>query len=352
MSKRSIFSLVLKQLRETKKCLLILFVFTTACAPSLITPEVGSSATLTPSPSITPEATDVPRFPEGVTPTPNYLRSDAETFEAELGQLFSLRRDQAVTISSEDLTILHTTDIEFECPADADCEVPLIATDYFEVRQAGELLGIQKWDREMLFGDFVLTTAWQYSGYNYDEHQFEIILSVERQEVVAAARQTQVADPNAVVVSSDCGDGWRMAQYIAVERDAPEVHVLGIYESGRGGTVDVYVERAGVPIVLVLSAYESTEWRLNLRQGVEVQRIILNGYNPHAVVGVEDVPVIEYTGPDESIVSAVYDWPTSALGYHNGLAPAWVYQLEALVGAPLTSFTGCYRASEFTLATR
>jgi len=44
-------------------------------------------------------------------------------------KLFALRLGQSAEIPTEKLTILHTPDIEFECPAGAECEVPLIAAD-------------------------------------------------------------------------------------------------------------------------------------------------------------------------------------------------------------------------------
>ncbi len=294
----------------------------------------------------TPATTDTPILPTGPVPRPNYIQSEADTFQAELGQLFALRHNQTVQIPTENLSITHTTDIEFECPADADCEVPLIATDYFEVTQAGQSLGQRQWQPEMVFGDYVLTTARFYSGYEYKEHQFEIILAAERQETVVTAQQTRMADTTSATVSLDCGASvW---QYAAGQGETPEVHMLGIYESGTG-QVDVHLERTVAPIVLVLSAYNPTEWRIHTTAGVSLQKIILNGYNPHTLIGAEGIPLIDRSDPVNNVVQYVYTWNTSDLGYQNGLAPAWVYQMESIAGAPLNTFTGCRQASEFTI---
>ncbi len=279
-------------------------------------------------------------------PTPNYLYSEAGSFQVELGQVFALRWDQSAQVVSENLTIIHSTDIEFECPADAVCEVPLIAADYFEVIKDGESSGLQPWQPEMVIGDYLITTAKFYEGYDYHEHQFEIVLSIERQEAVISAQQTKVAEFDIGGVSSDCG--MTLYQFENREWVSTEVHMLAVRETPLG-QVDVYLERSTTPMVLVLSAYEPTQWQIHLEEGVALGKVILNGYNPHTILGAEGISIIDHSGSEKNIVESVYTWDTSFLGYKNDLAPDWVYRIEAIAGAPLSTFTGCYRASEFSL---
>jgi hypothetical protein len=80
-----------------------------------------------------------------------------------------------------------------------------------------------------------------------------------------------------------------------------------------------------------------------------LQKVILNGYNPQTLIGAAGSPLIDRSGPANNIVPYAYAWQTSDLGYQNGLAPAWVYQMESIAGAPLNTFTGCQRTSEFTI---
>ncbi len=154
-----------------KKFYSLLFLLLVSCAA-----QPASTAT-----PILPTVTAVPTHtPAPPTPTPSHLRSEEPRFTAELDQEFGLKWDQSVAIPTEGIVITHTTDIEFECPPESDCEVPLIATDYFEFVQNGESLGQQRWEPELFFGNYVLETAVLWSDYNYEEHEFEIILIVRK----------------------------------------------------------------------------------------------------------------------------------------------------------------------------
>jgi len=323
-------------------------VFLTAC--TVATPPEPAPVTLpatTPAPTQTlpPTATD-PVVPAKPTATPNYLYSEANSFEAELNQIFALRNGQTVYLPSEDLTISHITDIEFECPENAECEVPLIATDKFKVTQGGKPLGYKPWEPVLEFGDYLLTTARFYSGYNYHEHRFEIVLAVEHRDAVIAREQTRQAQAPLAKISSNCGS--TPSQFIAVHPETPEVHMIGIYESSPG-LVEIHLERTAAPLILILSAHKSTTWNLHLAKGVSLQKIILNGANPQTVVGADGVSVIDRSGPGNNIVGGVYVWRASDLGYQNGVAPAWIYQMESVAGTPLNTFTGCYKASKFII---
>ena len=102
-------------------------------------------------------------------------------------------------------------------------------------------------------------------------------------------------------------------------------------------------------MILILSAYESTEWVIHLDEGVQLQGIILNGYQPQIVSDVDGIPVDDYSGIDAAIVPSVTRWSATELGYQNGLAPDWVYHVEAIAGVPLSTFSGCQRASAISI---
>ena len=280
------------------------------------------------------------------TPTPSYLFIDQRIYDVALGQLFALRWDQSAIIPAENLTIVHTTEIEFECPADAECEVPLIAADYFEINIAGQSYGLQPWQPEMVVGDYLISTAKFYEGYDYDDHQFEIVLSVESQAELMAVQETVTAESNFEGVSSNCG--MTLYQFENRAFSVPEVHMVAIREAALGH-VDVYVQRSAAPLVIILSAYESTEWQIHRDEGVLLEKIILNGYHPQTLIDAHSTKILDHSGFEKHIVEYVYTWDTSYLGYIHELAPAWVYQIEAVAGSALSTFSGCYQASAFTL---
>lgn len=284
----------------------------------------------TPSPTVTP------------TPTPsNYLSSENSIFQAELGQLFALRWDQSVEILAENLIITHIADIEFECPAGAECEVPLIATDYFEITRSGDALWYGPWQPEIEFDQYVISTASRYNSYDYHQHQFELILMVGRRDVAQAAQQTKVANTTSAQIELDCA--FETSRYRAEVRDGPEVHMLGLYNS-RDGSVALRIERQDVPMILVLSAFESTDWLIQINEGVLLEKIYLNNVATHSLSGAAGVEIV-----DLGNFPTVYAWSATQLGYENGFAPTWVYQLEDTIGWPLTTFTGCQRAAKYVL---
>jgi hypothetical protein len=126
---------------------------------------------------------------------------------------------------------------------------------------------------------------------------------------------------------------------------SPEVHVIGVYEThGNHGGCDhptgdahVSIERPGNH-VLVLSAYEPTSWHVTLAPGVTIQSISLIGYEQQTV-DLPGVPVIHGSG-------CGYSYPYNGGGCDTNQL---IQLAEAQAGAPLTSFHGCYQASDWTL---
>ena len=78
---------------------------------------------------------------------------------------------------------------------------------------------------------------------------------------------------------------------------ATEVHFVGFYEGngGTGGPATINVTRVGTPIILVLSAYENTQWTVTAAPGVTIQSIILSSYDPQTIVSTPPgVPVTTF----------------------------------------------------------
>jgi hypothetical protein len=120
---------------------------------------------------------------------------------------FVLLDGQTAYIESEDLTLHYFVDIEWECPEPTyacdengtgnscseepvvvECEVPLIATAYYEALQDGEYLGQVPWQREIAVGDYMIPTLEMYSGYDYKTHRFEITVMVVPKRLSPACR--------------------------------------------------------------------------------------------------------------------------------------------------------------------
>lgn len=175
--------------------------------------------------------------------------------------------------------------------------------------------------------------------------------------------QPVTAVPNAVLYNkplskaapifpnATCNSG-EFSGYATTAFSSKELNVVGVYEARSDhsgshhptGIVNVTVER-NQPMVLALSSYEPVQWQIKLAPGAKVEKIILNGYHDQSVVGVDGIPIEEYSyeGTGTSFSDFPYKW--------NGdrTQGVMVTQLEALTGQKMTSFQGCYGGTQFTL---
>lgn len=152
-----------------------------------------------------------------------------------------------------------------------------------------------------------------------------------------------------------------VTQYLSPTPITPEVHVIGVYETNSNhsfnyhppGFADVRIkyQHAGpmTPITLVLSSYEPNQWRLNVDPGVSIEKIVLNGYYAQTVTGAGSVPVMNRSnlaGGQSSFGNYAYQWPQSTGGSSTqGL----LVGIEDFLGTRISSFTGAYRATSFTV---
>lgn len=145
----------------------------------------------------------------------------------------------------------------------------------------------------------------------------------------------------------DVGAGYSVNGFFTPASGSPEVHVVAIYASDapdsylRTGLADVNVTRTGAPIVLVLSAYEPTAWKVTADSGVILDRIILIGYHEQtadAPAGVTVDAVATGDGCDYGFAYEDLNCRAALLNF-----------LETTAGAPVTSLASCYKASTFSL---
>ncbi len=81
----------------------------------------------------------------------------------------------------------------------------------------------------------------------------------------------------------------------------PALHGIGIYEGSYpsgvrhsfgfhpDGHVEVKIHDTDQPLVIVLSSYEPVVWKLVPDIGVEIKEIIISGYHPSKVVGLNSI---------------------------------------------------------------
>lgn len=140
-----------------------------------------------------------------------------------------------------------------------------------------------------------------------------------------------------------CSDG--APELYAEAQPAPELVVFGVYEPA-DAPITVTIDRQGVALVVVLSSYEAASWTLDLAAGVELQEVVLNGYEQQTVDGQGDALVTDRSGPNVHLASCAYSWPGEPGGCDTATL---VVQAEATTGAALASFVGCYRGLSFSL---
>lgn len=157
------------------------------------------------------------------------------------------------------------------------------------------------------------------------------------------------------VLDPATSEGYSVSSYKAAAPvvDAPEVHILGVYEtrsdhsagSHPRGSSTVHVSRPGRHVI-VLSSYEPTDFVLTADAGAVVERVILNGYQHHTVKAPAGTKIVDRSGESAYLSACAYAWPSDDQGCNT---QALVDGVEKLTGAAITTFTGVYRASKFVV---
>jgi len=152
--------------------------------------------------------------------------------------------------------------------------------------------------------------------------------------------------------------GYAVTSYTSSQIEYPDISIIGVYETRSDhsagnhpqGTANVHVRyndaRPMIPLVLLLSSYEPTRWILDRQPEANISTIILNGVHPQEVVNNGGVPVVNKSGAGNYIAACAYAWPSSSGGCDT---PGLVDGVQDLVGTPISSFAGVYRATDFTV---
>lgn len=122
-----------------------------------------------------------------------------------------------------------------------------------------------------------------------------------------------------------------------------EIHVLGLYQAGeKTRVVEVRIESADRPVVLVVCARESVHWQLRLAQGVELLKVFASGHFPQKVLGTDAAvqsSSSEGDDPPEVRDKAFYAYRNLGLLYETMRD-----RVKELTGQEPTSFQGRYEA--------
>lgn len=144
--------------------------------------------------------------------------------------------------------------------------------------------------------------------------------------------------------------GYQASYYVNPNITSPETHIIGVYETrsdhsiGYHPTGTAYVHVTGsteTPVNLVLSSYEPTAWILDGTGLSFIQSVTINSYSSSTATGIDSSKV-----QIKNLGSYGYAWPTSSGGSDT---PGLVSAVESLYGAPIATFTGAYRATEFSV---
>lgn len=157
-------------------------------------------------------------------------------------------------------------------------------------------------------------------------------------------------DPNDSIVTS----------YYAPESESLELHIIGVYEAQlqhaqdhMPGDATIHVRHDGFlpmkPIVLLLSSYEPVRWIMDIESDANIQQILLNGYHDQVVLNAGDIPIRNRSPIPNWLGYIAYQWPGTAPGTGSPNTGRLIEAAERIARVPLTSFTGVYRADEFTL---
>ncbi|XP_070570423.1 uncharacterized protein [Ptychodera flava] len=136
------------------------------------------------------------------------------------------------------------------------------------------------------------------------------------------------------------------------DNDDYEVHAIGVYE-GRAhrtatrSTVRIQkVARPDRPIVLVLATYEPINWVVEMPNDVTIDRVLLIAYH------ISDTDVVARGGAIRTVERLPYSTETP-YGYGNdnggGNTAGLLLYIDGRFG-PVTSFTGTYKADEWSLS--
>lgn len=147
----------------------------------------------------------------------------------------------------------------------------------------------------------------------------------------------------AAPVSAICS-AMDLSSYMTEMPASPEMHIIGIYEPSSTGKVNVHVKRPGT-MSLVLSSYSSVAWQVTTDPGVNLQYIVVNGYESATLSAPPGIKtkIVTFIDNGMYLEGFGHQWPG------NSETQKLVAGAQADTGLALTSFSGCYAGESFTL---
>lgn len=98
------------------------------------------------------------------------------------------------------------------------------------------------------------------------------------------------------------------------------------------------------PIILALTAYDKTNWKVKLSPGVEIKKVILAGYHTQRVSGVSEGTPIETFTSDPSPCQRCIQGGRHFYSYESP-----PMELREITGLEVTSFQGRYKGESFSI---
>jgi hypothetical protein len=164
----------------------------------------------------------------------------------------------------------------------------------------------------------------------------------------------QCGAESAVILDCAVDAGYQVYSWQASDVGRTALHLVSVYETMSAGSQQHPQGQAHVDVrlrgsnVLALSAYEPTHWTVDVAPGARLQKIVVLGYHEQAVSAPPRVQVeIHDTTTGSPYAHCGYSLPYNGGGCDTD---ALIADVEALTGLALSSFNGCYQASQFVLA--
>lgn len=143
---------------------------------------------------------------------------------------------------------------------------------------------------------------------------------------------------------------------VCTPHDNPSPYIMDCKEQFEAAhpeyrTITVEVERSNAPMVLVLMAYEAVNWKIALRPGTDLRKVIAVGYSGPDVQGVPDTVPVEVYSHGASPCQNCSRQPGGQWAYDPKSAeyPRAMAWLKSITGLDPSSFQGGYQGDHFTL---
>ena len=123
-----------------------------------------------------------------------------------------------------------------------------------------------------------------------------------------------------------------------------DFYVLGIYEghTNKYGKVTVFLAEHDRPITLLLTAYESVEWQIEIEPGARLAKVFLSGYHDQRVSGVPSGIPIQTESYDRRS-------PTYMYGHDNSSCFKLVEKAESVYGMTPKAYLCQYKGAAFVI---